>query len=140
MSKNYFDYKGKRHYIGTIVEIREESKKYCGFNSTLKFIGYNIDDDSYSFVTLYDAWRICKLSAEQISLYIKEIIVEGAPIQNKNKKIESKYIEGIVSAWIWYILIMFFALFLKGIENTLLTWIAATFIFFRWRHIKMNGG
>lgn len=140
MDTNYFNYHGKRYNIGTIVKINENGKKYCGFNSTLKFTGYNISDDLYCFSSIYDMWKVYKLSNNQIGLYVDDILVECRCKVNDHKKSYAKYIDGIVSAWIWYIIIMFFALFLKGIENILLTWIVSTFIFFRWRHQKMNGG
>ena len=139
MEKNYFNYNGRPHYIGTLVKINDNHKQHCGFYTTLKFTGYDINDNSYCFSSLYDMWKIYKFSNEEISMYIETILEEGNCITEK-KKMNPQYIEGIVSAWIWYILIMLFALFFKGTANILITWIAATFIFFRWRYNKINGG
>ena len=56
-----------------------------------------------------------------------------------SNKIEPKYIEGIISAWIWYILIMFFGVLLKGAVTTIIVWTLASIIFFNWRRKKING-
>ena len=127
------------YYVGTIVEINEEWKQNFRFNSTLKFTGYDVNDCSYCFTTLQDNWKIYKLSEAQIQMCVKSVLLDGV-MEPKNEKIDPKYIDGIVSAWIWYILIMFFALFLKGAENVIGIWIIATFLFFGWRHNKIKGG
>ena len=140
MDINYFKYNGKYYGVGTLVKIKDINKQHCGFNSILKFTGYNLNDERYCFRSLYGAWTIYKFSNEEIALYVQEILEEGNLELENKKTIHPQYIEGIVSAWIWYILIMVFALLFKGIENIIITWIVATFIFFRWRHHKINGG
>ena len=69
---------------------------------------------------------------EEISIpYVLQ--VSTAPIMQPDN------IDGIVSAWIWYIIIMVFGLFLKEPLNVFGVWILASVIFFTWRHRKMNG-
>ena len=134
-----FIFNGKIYYVGTIIRIKEEYKQYVGFNSILKFSGYIIDENVYCFSSLQDKWKIYKIPSNQIAQYIENILSEGV-IEDADKRIDPKYIDGIVSAWIWYILVMFFAVFVKEPGNTITVWILATFIFFRWRHIKIKGG
>ena len=134
-----FIFNNSLHYVGTIVAINDEWKQKFRFNSTLKFIGYNSDDCTYCFTTLQDNWNIYKLSEEEIQMYIKSVL-QDAVIERTNENIDPKYIDGMASAWIWYILIMFFAIFLQGIGNVIVVWVVATFIFFNWRHKKIKGG
>ena len=134
-----FIFHNSLHHVGTIVAINDEWKQNFRFNSTLKFIGYSVDDCKYCFTTLQDNWNIYKLSEEEIQIYIKSILQDGA-IELKNENFDPKYIDGIASAWIWYAIIMFFALFLQGVENVIGVWVISTFIFFNWRHKKIKGG
>ena len=134
-----FIFNGQSYYIGTIVKINEQYQGQVMFNSVLKFTGYNFYEDVYCFSSLQDCWEIYKLSDEQIKLYVSEILKECVTEQH-NKSAHVAYVEGIVSAWIWYILIMFFALFLNGVENVIIIWCITTFVFFYWRHYKIKGG
>jgi hypothetical protein len=98
-----------------------------------------VEEKSYCFTALHDNWEIYRLSRDEIYKYIECVLKVGV-IKENDRKVEPKYIEGIVSAWIWYILVMFFAIFLKGAENVIMTWGLATFIFFNWRNRKIKGG
>ena len=139
MNQNYFIYNGKQYFIGTIIEINTTYQSYCGFHSKLQFQGYNTIDNLYYFSSLYDSWEIYKFSYSQVSLYIEKILITES-LRFNNKTTKSEYIDGIISAWIWYILIMIGALFFKGIGNILITWIFTSWIFFTWRYKKINGG
>ena len=134
-----FIFNHAHYYIGTIVKIKREYQHTCRFNSTLKFTGYIISENVYCFSSIHNPWDVYRLSREQIDLYIDEIIKSGVGVDNQ-KTMDPKYIDGILSAWIWYIFIMVFAICFNGIENVILTWCAATFIFFNWRHKKIKGG
>lgn len=134
-----FIFNGNIYYPGTIVKIKEECRQFVGFSSMLKFTGYIVDERVYCFSSLYDTWNVYKMSSKQISEYIKSISSKGEARHNE-KKVNPEYIEGIVSAWIWYILAMFFFMFAKELGNVITGWCFATFIFFRWRHKKIKGG
>ena len=134
-----FIFNNGEHYVGTIVSINDAYKQNFRFNSILKFIGYSLEEDAYCFTTLQDNWNVYKLSEKQIRIYIKDILKEGQT-EFKNENIDPQYIDGIISAWIWYILIMFFAVFLRDVQNIIAVWLVATFIFFSWRHKKIKGG
>ena len=135
-----FIFKDLPYYAGTIVEVDQKWKQNFRFNTVLKFIGYNKNEDTYCFITLHDNWTIYRLSNAQVSLYINRILKEVVYKPDNNNDMDPKYIDGIVSAWTWYIIIMLFAFFVYGIVNKICIWIVATFIFFNWRHKKIKGG
>ena len=134
-----FIFNNRTYYVGTIVEINEECKHKFRFNSILKFSWYNEKENMYCFTTLQDNWDIYKLSNEQINTCIKCVLNDDL-VERKNDEIEPQYIDGIVSAWIWYILIMIFAFFLQGTTNIIVVWAVTTFIFVSWRNKKIKGG
>ena len=142
MNNNYFYFNKKKYYAGTIVKIKEESQQYVGFLSTLQFINCDVENDLYNFVSLHDKWKRYVLTKKQLESYIEYVTKSYVDTMqyNQTNKIDPKYIDGIVSAWIWYILIMVFALFLKGIVNTVVLWLISTVVFLNWRHNKINGG
>jgi hypothetical protein len=134
-----FIFNDKHYYAGTVVKIKEEWKQCLGFNSMLQFTGYMVEEKLYYFTALHDNWEIYRLSKDEMYKYIECVLKVGV-IKENDRRVEPKYIEGIVSAWIWYILAMIFAIFLKGAENVIMTWGLATFIFFNWRNRKIKGG
>jgi hypothetical protein len=133
-----FVFNGKYYYAGTIVEIYSEYVQQFKFNSILKFVGYNISENAYYFSSLYNVWDIYKLSYEEISIYIHQVLQENQ-IQYDNH-VNENYIDGIVSAWIWYILAILFSLCLQGIGNVICALVFATVIFYHWRNKKIRGG
>lgn len=134
-----FIFNGKLYYTETIVKIKENLRKFVGFNSSLKYIDYLIEKNVYCFSSLYNNWETYHITCEQIQDYIEDVLYESK-MKIINERIEPKYIEGITSAWIWYILIMFFAVFLKRITYAIVVCVIATFIFFDWRNTKIKGG
>ena len=134
-----FIFHGRLYYPGTIVEIRDEYQKDFHFRTVLKFIDCVSEEGTYCFVSIYDNFEMYTLYDAQIDLYIKTILKEGL-IETPNKHMSDRNIEGIVSAWMWYVLIMWFALFFQGLENTMVTWVVATLVFFSWRNKKIKGG
>lgn len=138
MNKNYFIFNNKQYFPETLIQIKTECRKDFGFYSILKFIRYNNDNNLYYFSSLFDKWHYYKLTYQELLDCIDKVQAEGLPIQTS--KLNPAYVDGIVEAWVWYILIMIFAVFVKGIGETLIVWIVATIIFFQWRYKKINGG
>lgn len=138
-TKKPFIFNHKIYYAGTVVTIHSEYQQNFKFHSTLKFVGYEACNRMYCFSVLYDNWTIYRLSSEQINIYIASVLKEGDDV-SEDTRIDTKYIDGIVSAWIWYIFIMLFALILQGAASVATVWIIATIIFFSWRHNKIKGG
>lgn len=134
-----FIFNGKIYYVGTIVKIKKEYHNNVGFHTVLKFVGYITEENAYCFSSLQNKFEIYKISADYISKYIENIL-ENVAIEENDKRADPKYIEGIVSAWIWYILVMFIAIFAKDPVNSIMLCVVSTFIFFIWRHKKIKGG
>ena len=138
--QDFFVFKGQLYREGAIVQLREEYEDKFGFNTYLVFDKYEPDNGVCRFHALHDAWETYNISVMELKNVIKEVTPSYTDIKNKQYgKVQEKYIEGIISAWIWYILIMFFALFAKDPGSKILTWIVASVIFFSWRRRKLNG-
>lgn len=137
---NYFYFRGNNYGKGTIVKIYEEHKEKFKFYSNLIFEKYDKESGLYLFKSPYNHWEIFNISKNQIEEYIEEVVKPCCVAQvDMSTKVNPDYIEGMSSAWIWYILIMFFGLFLKGPINVVSTWVLASIVFFTWRHKKING-
>lgn len=133
-------FQNKLYAQGTVVKIYEKYKEKFKFNSYIVFVKYDSQNKLYCFTSLHNSWDTFHIPQDQLYVYIECIF---APcFTNKLEtcsKAKPQYIEGIVSAWIWYILIMVFALFLAGVENVIMVWILASVVFFNWRRRKING-
>lgn len=138
MNESYFILNNKRYYVGTIIKIKKDKKKMFNYSSMLNFYGYDSKENVYCFTDIYDMLAVYRLSHEQISECVDNVLSEKLIPKNTQKKLEIKYINGIVECCTWYVLIMFGAIFIKGFENVLVTWIAATIIFFTWINNKVN--
>lgn len=138
---NYFCFKNNKYGKGTVVQVREECKEKFKFYSHLVFEEYDNKNKLYCFKSLYDKWDSFEIPRSQIAEYIEQIAKPQYNIAQNDSpnKVNPNYIEGIVSAWIWYILIMIFGLFLKGPILTITVWTIASIMFFSWRHKKING-
>lgn len=138
--QDFFVFKGQLYREGAIVQLHEECQEQFGFNTYLVFDKYEPENGIYRFHTLYDTWKQYNIPVTELKNVIENATPSYIDIKNKQYgKVQEKYIEGIVSAWIWYILIMFFALFAKDPGSKILTWIVASVIFFSWRRRKLNG-
>lgn len=138
---SFFCFQGNNYGKGTVIKIYEKHQDEFKFYSTLVFEGCDNQNGVCYFRALCNSWDRFEILECQLSEYI-EMIIEAYDICIQTKpspKVSEDYIEGIASAWIWYILIMIFGLFLKGPINMIGTWILASIIFFSWRHKKMNG-
>lgn len=138
---NYFYFKGNNYGNGTVVQIYEKKKKEFKFYSYLIFEEYDNNNEMCRFRSPYNRWESFNISKNQLQEYIEKITepYEVVVKVDSHPKVNQEHVEGIVDAWLWYILIMFFGIFLKGIVNVIGVWILASVVFFSWRHKKMNG-
>ena len=138
--KKYFKFKGNSYYEGTIVKIYDDKQKEIEFNRYLKFYKFDHEQNKYKFHSIWSCWESYAFSIEELESYIESIETACThDMLEKKSKVEPKYIDGIATAWTWYILIMLGALFIKGIIGKILTQIIATWIFTTWRAKKMRG-
>jgi hypothetical protein len=133
---NYFIYKGKQYGEGTIVAINKYYEHIFGFKTHLVFLRQK--GDRFYFKSLYNSDGYY-LTQDNINEYVDQIAVpKSVVVPHSDKyKIEAKYVDGIVEAWTWYLLIMFGGLFVKG--GTIFIWLAASYIFWSWRSKQMKG-
>lgn len=139
----YFYFNGEQYGNGTIVKIHQDKRDRFDYYTNIIFKGYNYNDDNlYHFGSLYDKWKDYCITQDELYLYIEKIekACSSLPLQNAFEKIHPSNIEGIVAAWMWYIFIMIFAVFINGIISTIITWVIASYIFWKWRNKKINGG
>ena len=138
--KKYFLYKGKQYFVGTIIKIHPEMRDKFNFYAMLRFIKYDSISQLCYFTSLYDSWKSYIIPEKQLNKYIEAIVHSGDLVddtmycQNNNPN----YIEGIVDAWIWYIISMLFSCMLNGFHNVICAWILASIIFFSWRRKKIK--
>lgn len=137
-----FIFRCSSYGIGTIVRIHANEQNKFNYNTMLCFKGIDHKNGLYRFESLYDNWQSYCLTEEEIAQYIVEIIQPCGTNNieiSENKKADQDYIEGMLSAWIWYILIMIGAMFIKGFINIIGLQIAASIIFWSWRLKKIKG-
>lgn len=138
-----FNFNNFQYGYGTIVKIYKNKRNHFGCCTNVIFEGYNRNNDRlYHFSSLHDKWDDYCMTKDELELYIEKIEHIGCnnDLQNDVKIIPPSYIEGIVDAWIWYIIVIFFAVFIKGIGSTIIIWTISSWIFWSWRKNKMNGG
>ena len=97
------------------------------------------DENKYKFHYLNNCLEKYSLSEDELEIYIESIVTACVQSLPNEIKVEPKYIDGIVVAWTWYILIMFGSLFVKGIAIKILLQIVTTCFFVLWRKKKMRG-
>lgn len=140
--RGYFSFKGHNYGVGTVVKVCQKHQDKFDFYSYVIFDKCNFENETYRFRSRCSVWDRYDIPKDKLEEYIEQI-TQPCEIDNQvcfSPKVEEDYIEGIASAWIWYILIMIGAIFLKGIGNMLGVWIIASVIFFSWRSKKKNGG
>lgn len=138
---NHFYFKNNNYGKGTVVKVYEKHQEKFKFYSNLVFEECDNQNNLCYFRSLYNNWDSFSIPQNQLEEYVEDIIEPHNCMIRADalNKANPKYIEGITSGWIWYILIMIFGLFLKGPINMILTWTVASIIFFSWRYKKING-
>lgn len=138
--KHYFKHNEKEYGIGTIIEIKKNKTYIYKFGTHLVFEGIN-DDGTYCFRALYDKLLRFDLSQDDLNSHINNITKGTAitDLSENNMIMNPNFIDGIVEAWTWYILIMCGAFFLNGFTNVIGLQVLASIIFWSWRAKKMKG-
>ena len=146
--RDYFVYDGKKYNTGTVIYIKE-SNLYAGYDieEEVVFLGYYDIQNKY---VIMSKDGLCFISEE--NFYKKLICVTEK--MNKNYinwayKYNEKYVnefktfkdelnvDGMFVAWMWYIIVMVFALFMN---DRIIAWIFASIVFFNYRKNKLKDG
>lgn len=137
---NSLHFRGNSYGKGTVVKIYERHQDKFKFYSNLVFEGYDSKISLYNFKSLYNSWDVFYISKIQLEEYIEEIVEPHCGTQVcSSQKVEPNYIDGMASAWTWYIIIMLFGILLKGVISTVIVCVLASIVFFTWRRNKING-
>lgn len=135
----YFNYKGKSYGLGSIIKIYDNKSKNYKFKTYFVFDDV-ISNNIYRFRALNDNLEYFNFTNEDLDACIEKVTREEPVINpNVNKNVSANYIDGIIEAWTWYILVMIGSFFLKGIGVIIGLQIFASIIFWYWRNKKMRG-
>lgn len=140
MIENYFIYNGIKYYSGTIIKI-----KRFGNAKEAVFLGYNKNINQY--MVRFDTNNTVFYRSDAFNKDIVEItnrsnksFIDWA--QREDERLHPKLtasrevsIDGMMLAWIWYVLIMLVAvIFNDRIE----IWTFASIVFFSYRNKKLK--
>lgn len=132
--RNYFEYKGKKYYTGTIF-IMKVSKRLCEYT----FVGYNVDYkallcksvNSQQVRSLIPIWESV-LNKNLVSITDKIDTSVHSPAE---KKMKDTQIDGLFLGWMWYIFLMIISVIFK---DAIGLWILWSVVFFSWRKKKIK--
>ena len=119
-------------------KLKEQYKKKYDFNTCLEYKKVDYEKNAYYFGSLYSPFENYYITEAELVDCIETIKTPCLKITAKSNEIPEQYVEGIVSAWIIYIFVMVFALFIKGIFGVITTQVVATIIFNKWRKKKKD--
>lgn len=148
MKQDYFVYKGKKYYSGTILIFKSGcTRPYGETEYEVVFVAYLPDSNRYLITTpgntacssypqnVFYAYLL-KVTDKVDSRYANQIT--NTAFKNKNAKhsfADELNIDSLFLAWIWYIFIMAISIIFNGFW---LIWIVASYIFFDYRKEKLR--
>lgn len=140
MIENYFVYNGNKYYSGTIIKI-----KRFGNTKEAVFLGYNKNINQY--MVRFDADNTVFYRSDAFNKDIVEITNQSNKsfidwAQREDERLHPKLtasremsIDGMMLAWIWYVLIMLVAVIFND-RIGILTF--ASIVFFSYRNKKLK--
>lgn len=147
MKQNYFVYNGKQYYSGVTIIVKQFDM-ISGHTTDTKatFLYYDTERNRFAFVingrtNIYpekDFNRILVRVIEKDSntQHINNTVNYVSYTQkNKHTLSDELNIEGMLTAWIWYIFIMAVAVIFNARIGI---WILASIVFFRYRNKKLR--
>lgn len=140
MIENYFIYNGIKYYSGTIIKI-----KRFGNAKEAVFLGYNKNINQY--MVRFDTNNTVFYRSDAFNKDIVEItnrsnksFIDWA--QREDERLHPKLtasrevsIDGMMLAWIWYVLIMLVAVIFN---DRIRIWTFASIVFFSYRNKKLK--
>lgn len=145
MKRNYFVYNDKTYYSGTIVLIKKVDCAGITRPTEATFMYYDTDKDRivyqlgactniYPSKMFFDILIDVTEKKDEVMIKRAEQAVEAAmkPMTFK----EEINVNGMLNAWIWYIVIMLVATIFN---ERIGLWALATIVFFSYRNNKLSG-
>ena len=143
---NYFVYNDQKYYSGTIINVFRNNK--CTGESTKSeavFLGYYTVQDKYVLMCKNRLHFVPKnlfyTMIIDVTNEMNEKYVSWADEYNKKHAPKKKTfndelnVDGMLVAWVWYIIVMLFAVFLN---DRIFAWILASIVFFNYRKNKLE--
>ena len=139
---NYFEFKGARYPVGTVVKITEKEMKRIGADNPYITIlnHYENSDGTHSCLILksYNDWGVVK-SCEMNTFFnnFEDIVEEVTllPTIQAGNRYKDKEVDVMLYGWIFYILIMLVSVLFK---DFIYIWIIVSVVFWIWRKGKLN--
>ena len=140
MIENYFIYNGIKYYSGTIIKIKRfgnaKEAVFLGYNKNINQYMVRFDADSTVFYRS-DAFNkdIVEITNQSNKSFIDWVQREDERLHPKLTARKEMSIDGMLLAWIWYIVIMLVAVIFN---DRIGIWIFASMVFFSYRNKKLK--
>ena len=133
MKQDYVIYKGKRYNSGDQIDILWHT---CGYKNAHPYTGIFLDcdeeKDEYRFVVNDMEYIFNKICFYRIMYDAPPPVIKAPKKLTLEKELN---IDGLLIAWIWYIVIMAVGTIFNG---NIIIWIWASYVFFRYRNRKLR--
>ena len=139
MRRDYVVYKGKRYNSGDKIDILWHTHGYKNAHYyTGTFLDCDEEKDEYRFIVDGMTYRFNRVCFYQTMCDNPPPVNRTKHINNVPKKLtlaKELDIDGLLIAWMWYILIMAVSIIFKG---NIMIWIVVSIIFFNYRNKKLR--
>jgi hypothetical protein len=139
---NYFEFKGKRYPVGSVVKITEKEMKRIGANYPyITILNHYVNSNgTHSCLILksYNNWngmQSCEMSTffNNFEDIVEEITL--LPTKQAGNRYKDTEVDVMLYGWLNYILVMLVSVIFKGF---IFIWIIASIVFWTWRKRKLN--
>lgn len=132
--RNYFEYKGKKYYTGTIFIMNDHGRQI-----EAAFICYNMDTEKYIYKVKNNTIDGCRCTVYEKYFYNHFVSVtdkvDNAVHMPIVKQFKDTQIDGLFLGWVWYIFLMIISTIFK---DAIGLWILWSVVFFSWRKKKIK--
>lgn len=134
MWQDYFVFEGKTYYTGTVFKVKEYHYPYGVCEKEAIFVAYNPNYNHVKFQVGSQGHlkRPDMLKGWIVSVTNKIDATVKSPVLKKKKDSE---IDGLVTGWLWYIVLMAVSTIFN---DRIGLWGLWCWIFFSWRHEKIQ--
>lgn len=140
MKQNYFVYKDKKYYSGTIVSLLKISNiSYSMYRENAEFLWYDTETKEYNVKICGKEYIYSKERFDNAFVGIHDHTEVVINKWNKDKKRLTFFgelnVDGLFIAWMWYIFIMVVAIIFY---DRFVIWFWASAVFFSYRNKKLK--
>lgn len=141
MKHKYFYYNNEMYLHGTTIRVKTSKIYKLSGCDKLVFVEKDSKTNECVFSSFGSSFGVKTFIIKESELhdYIEEVLCQTKVDLDFNK-METKNIDGIVNAWIWFLLICFGSLCITPSLGGLLIRFIACVIFYFWIENERNGG